>query len=228
MPWNPFLFILLLLLIACGGGYLVARHTLGRKPALRNLIFGSIFIAAFLLLFFGITKVIPKSWGMRPIQLSIFLIAMFTCSVYFLRWFWLMKRGGKTLLNLGRLKFDKWNIYLGIGGLFLCLTSLVPILAMNEPDPVSIEGITYLPIGIVALIIGLKGSKILEKGITSSGRFMAWDKIESYGWESDKANTLTLKLKNRLPFFRTISLPILPHNKEEVDKLLTENMAKSA
>ena len=46
---------------------------------------------------------------------------------------------------------------------------------MNELDPVSIEGITYLPIGIVALIIGLKGSNILEKGITSSGRFVAWD-----------------------------------------------------
>ena len=100
---------------------------------------------------------------------------------------------------------------------------------MKKPDPLQgIESIAFLPLGIYMLISGLKGSNILEKGITSSGRFLTWNRIESYEWEGWGNNTLTIKLKRPLFLFRKLSLPIPPHNKEELDKLLTENIAKSA
>lgn len=94
-------------------------------------------------------------------------------------------------LNLGRLESDKWILYSGIGGLFWELASQFSILVMNGLDSANIEGVTYLAIGIVALIAGLKRSSIFETGITVSRRLMDWDKIESY---VNKSNSLTVKV----------------------------------
>ncbi len=225
MRWAGILFVLLLILISFGFGYLHARRTLGSKAALRNLKFASIFIVSGVLIGIVINKGIPESWEISPFYIWAFICIMPVWFLYF-RWFWLTKRAGKTLLNLKRLKYDNWSLVAGIGGIFLGLSDLGIFIEPNEPTPESKQWIIYLSLGVVMLISGLIGTRILEKGITSMGRFMAWNNIESYGWESDKSNTLTVKLKNRIPLFRTLSLPIPPGSKEEVDRLLKENIPR--
>lgn len=221
MRWTAILFVLLLLLILFGIGCLDARRKLGSKPALRNLKCASIFIVCGVLIGIVLNKGIPASWGISPFYIWSFLCIIPVWFIY-VRWFWLAKRAGKTLLNLKRLKHDNWSLIAGIGGIFLGLSGLGIFLDPDEPTPESKQWIIYLSLGIVMLISGWMGTKIFEKGIISMGRFMAWDKIESYGWESDKANILTVKLKNRFPLFRKLSLPIPATEKEEIDGLLKE------
>jgi len=229
MSWIPFIYVLLLLSIACGGGYLYARHALGRKPVFSGLIYASIFIGAGCLIIFFICIVIPEFWEGRSILVEFFHYFIFLGFVYIFRCFWLRKRAGKMLLNLGRLKHDNFN--LGFGIVFIVLSSLfLPILLSNlgsSVDPLEgFEYIFFLPIGISMLISGLKGTRILEKGITNSERFIVWDKIKSYEWgEGWSSNNLTIKMRNRFPWFRKLSLIIPKGNKEEVDILLKENVS---
>ena len=219
-------FTLLLLLISFGIAYLNARHTLGTGPAKTNLLSASIFIAGCILILFIIRKSVPESWEMQPITVTDSLFIMFVWFFYF-RWFWLTKRAGKMLRNLGRLKFDKLGILLGLlaflNGWFY-LNRQVEMNELKQEEIVRI--ISILSFGIVTLVSGLMGTRIFEKGLISMGRFMAWDKIESYRWEIDKVNTLTVELGNRLPLFRKVSLPIPADEKDAVDQLLKENISR--
>ncbi|MFC1553344.1 DUF5673 domain-containing protein [candidate division KSB1 bacterium] len=195
------------------------------KRALIGLIGIVICLGTIGLIYFGFKKILPEFWGLRPVTVWFFLCTIFIWVIYILR-YRRKRRAGDVLLNLGKLRYDKLNIFIGILFIISGTIDLIDNTIMNKPDFDGIIGfICVLSFGVCFLIIGLKGSKISKKGITSAGFFVLFEKIKSYKWEGKKENILSLKLKRRLPIFQTVSFPVRPTQKDEVERLLKENVS---
>lgn len=240
MSWSGF--IIILLLMAIGGGCLVAIFKLGHiilgcskeefnkmmpknlKEVLIRLIIMIIFIGAVVLFGFGIKKILPESLGLQPTTVLFLLMVMFSWFAS-IRIYWRTKQAGNILLNLGRSKLKKFEIIGGVAMLLTGIYSLIDNTIMNAPE---INGILYsicfLSLGMLTLFVPLRGWKIREKGITGGWSFIPWEKIESYEWGQDKEHVLSLRLKWResllkiikAPELPMIRVPVPPDKKEEV------------
>jgi hypothetical protein len=91
-----------------------------------------------------------------------------------------------------------------------------------------VSSIIGLSIGIFQVFIGLSRIQVYENGILAYIDLMKWEKIESFNWVSDnqKAYTLKLRLKGRLPgFLRNSALPIPIEKKRKLEAILEKYLA---
>jgi hypothetical protein len=76
--------------------------------------------------------------------------------------------------------------------------------------------------GIYLYQMGRKRSAITSSGVDTGQRFIKWEQIESYEWDrhGSKMDTLQLRLRRRVPVFRTAIIRIPAKYSESVNDLL--------
>jgi hypothetical protein len=79
------------------------------------------------------------------------------------------------------------------------------------------------------LIQGVSKRRFLEGGVFLGTNFLAWGKIESFGWEKESgtAATLVLYKQTTIPFFTSANISVrLEHMKQIEDVLEQHNIAR--
>lgn len=205
--------IVALFLLAGLGGYLLRKHEVGRKAAMRDLRRGLPLMAMGLVVGYGLMRLLPVS------GFDLLLIAGFPILIGY--GLWRRRQAGSVLMNLGR--SSRHKMFLGIGVLLILLSivELVSSFVENGTDAVDVSSIVWgLSFGVFFLFMGLSGLEIREAGIFSDGQLLNWERIESYEW-GEKA--LTVRLKRW--WFKTVSFPVPRLHRDAVSDLLAQHIS---
>lgn len=186
-------------------------------------ILAIIFVVIFSLFFIGSQRDFPGV----PIQVILyFIIATVVFWTLIATWLQRKKQSDSIFLDLGRSKSHKmYLVSVGCFTLFGILSIVFTLLDSEDGFVDSrIQGVSislfWLSLGAYSLFRGLSHFEFSEGGIFYKGGFVKWERIKSYEWEGENSLTLTLRIKRRLPFFRTRSLPIPAIHKDKVENLL--------
>jgi hypothetical protein len=141
----------------------------------------------------------------------------------------LRHRAGQVLQSFRQ---SRGNAFLFSGIVFAAFTGLQVMLAVGYYErgnlrDVSLgfeslcEGMALLAVAINMYIVYQAQYLITENGITLlNGEVIQWKQIVTYGWDGVSGNQLALKLQaHRL---KTLSIPLLPEDKESVDRILKQ------
>jgi hypothetical protein len=98
-----------------------------------------------------------------------------------------------------------------------------------------LENISYqifgLSIALAVLVQGVTKRRLLEGGVFLGTSFLAWGRIESFGWEKESgtAATLVLYKRTRIPFFTSANISVrLGHMKQIEDILEQHHIARKS
>ena len=188
-------------------------------------------MGVFVIIGFGLYRFFPGFWRNHA---WVIVSILGLCGLYIIVFFpfiftWLRhkKQAGSVLLDLGRTKLHKIFLVTGGFGVVTFIISLVESL-LDAGGVLGIKEVSislfWLLFGVTFLVSGLSHFEIRECGILYFERFVNWEKIESYEWEGESGLTLTLRVRGRLSFLRTLSLPIPAIHKETVENLLAQNL----
>ena len=76
---------------------------------------------------------------------------------------------------------------------------------------------------LLFILLGLSDLEIREHGLSYLYAWQPWDRVEAFGWDDDKPNTLILRMVKRSFFSRRyVTLSIPPAQKEAVDQLIDD------
>lgn len=214
-----------ILLVAIGIGYGLRRREVGKKAAAIDFRNGILLIGVSVILCTALFRLFPGSSENHVFFLTL-IVAYW---VYFISWLRRRGQAGSVLLDLGGSKRHKTSIILGIMGMLLGTFWLVLVIVRRFLEPGSeveisfvYQGPFWLSIGITSFLVGLSHFELREGGVFYLDIAKKWERIESYEWEGENGLTLILKFRQRLPFFRTRSMPIPAHHKNKVDNLLAQ------
>ena len=226
---NLVLFILAIAIALCLG-YVVARAVLGTQAAQRNLIY-----AAPWLVIGSLIPLLLTSIGRYGL---IIFYALYVLSVlaWLVSWPWRKRTAGNLLLEVGATTQNKLLFWLGLGLVGLAIAMTIPLLDRLTGDLVTTGGIIsgvitisfWWMIALLFLLLGRSQLEIRENGLAYLFAWQPWERIQAFGWDDDKPNTLILKATPRTPFSRqyiTISIP--PAQQTEVDKLLEDYLLET-
>ena len=207
--------------------YLIRRRELGSKAAARDSGRTIVILTLPLIIVVVVLRFFPShmkilGWGngtILPIILIVFCWAFIVFST-------LRKRhAGRVLLDLGRIKMQKINTYVGGVIAVVIIIDLVRNLfvAGGETEIKEVlNNLATLTIAAALLYWGLGRNRISEKGITYLDNLLIWKKIGFHKWEGQESRTLTLMVRRRGPVFRAVSFPVPAEHKKTVEKLLAQ------
>ena len=216
--------------ISIGIMYRLSIREVDKKTAWREFRLGVTIIGFVIIFSVGYLRISndPLIDTIMP-YLKILIYAVFLVSVA--GWIRNIKQGGEVLLDLGKSLQKK--IILVAGCMFI-LNGIIATIGLYVESKSTIDSrcIFDLPIwyiilfigGILCVLSGLINNKIREGGILFSDRFIRWERITSYEWEGNLGLTLTLKIKHRIPLFRTLSIPVQASQKNAVEDLLKQHI----
>ncbi|MFV1977670.1 MAG: DUF5673 domain-containing protein, partial [Candidatus Scalindua sp.] len=186
--------------------YILQRRKVVSKAAARNFrncfVFSAVVIIGWEILFL----LLPGSWREQALT-SIFLLGSVGIWASIATWPRRRRQAGLLLLDISLSKHPK-KLLVAFG--LIVIAGIVPL--FKPVSEIKIGefsfSILFLSFAIYILFVGLNQVEIREGGILLSGRFIKWQQIEFYEWEGENGLTLTLRLRQRFTFFRTLSLPI--------------------
>jgi hypothetical protein len=205
--------------------YLFNRHLLGHRAALRHTLVSAA-LCAFLVLPLGaVWYLIPASfreaWGVAW-RVAFSALALL---VAFVAYPSRRGRAGPVLVDLGKNARHLVGLVLG---LLLLVSSLASVYrGVSQPSARALEWATALfriTGGLLALRYSRSGVQVREEGVLSFALFVPWHRIESYGWEPDSRETLTMRLRGRPSLLRETSIAVPPQHREKVEELLRRHV----
>ncbi len=215
-------------------GYAIGRSVLGQEAAWRSLLATTLFLFLTFALFFAL-YFLPHPW--RDYTLSALLVI---CSIILwltmLTWPRRKRQAGYLLWSLGRP--STYRFMLIVSAIFTVSAVAQTILFVNllsngfsetdnTPEYHISQIILYWSIAIYFFWAGSSRLELRENGIYFKFGLIKWEQIASHKWEGAKGNTLTVWLKQRLPFFPTRSWPIPVVHKPTIDRLLAQYLSKA-
>ena len=224
--WLFLLCFIGLFLAVLGIVYGIRRHEIGHTAAARDLLRGLVVIGVMIIVFFGLFRLLPVSWGDRA-----WVTVQFSLSVVFwahiVTWPRRKRQAGAVLLDLGRSSMHKF--YLVVGCFVLIGIGSVRDALSEAGGEIGIDAISLslFHLSVVALLLfsGLSGWKVRERGILHFDCLVKWKHIESYAWGGNGGHTtLALRIRRRLPFFGTLRLRVPSTHKDALDSLLAEHV----
>jgi len=204
--------------------YILRRHKVVSKAAARNIRNSFVAIAVVIIGWEILFLLLPDSWR-EPALTSISLLVSVGIWASIATWPRRRRQAGLVLLDISPYKRPKRVLVLV--GLFV----LIGIAILFKPESeIEIKDFSssflFLSFAIFALLSGLTHVEIREGGILFFFRFIKWRQIEFYEWEGENGLTLTLRLRQRFTFFRTLSLPIRVPHKDTAEDLMTRYLQK--
>ncbi|MBW4490890.1 MAG: hypothetical protein KME12_24255 [Trichocoleus desertorum ATA4-8-CV12] len=228
--WALSIFFVVLIAGSFWSGYLTEEQMLGREAARRNSRDAITLFLFFLLPGFALIYVVQLlgSYGWVTFHI-LYAVAI---SAWWISWFFRKQKAGFLLADAGRSPQSKFLFWLGLieVAFLVFVTWLFLRPALNEtPEYVSLEALSRLvywwSIVSFCLALGLNKLEFRENGICYMYSLMRWQRINSYTWETDKSNVLTIRFKPRfplLPNFTSLAIPV--KHKEMVSRILAEQL----
>ena len=202
------------------------------KPSSRQVVAA----AGFLLLLAMIALSLDKAfgwWDKFP-KLIVGIMGVLIVADRFIRIAVLPGRGGNTVLDLGRIGGGEIivNIVVALALAWYVMKDIGDII---QAPGWKLENISYqvfgLSIALAVLIQGVSKRRLLEGGVFLGTSFLAWSKIESFGWEkaTGTATTLILNKRTKIPFFTSTNISVrLEHMTQIEDILGQHNIARQS
>ncbi|KPQ32649.1 MAG: UL2 protein [Phormidesmis priestleyi Ana] len=211
-------------------GYLIARVTLGPQAAGRNLFYSGPWlvlgaaIAIFLSLMgrYGLTIL----YGLYAVGVVLWLVS----------WPLRKRRAGALKLEVGRTSQNKILLWVGLAFVGLAIAMTIPLLdlftgALVTPVSIAIGAVKiafWWAIALLFIMLGLSDLEIRENGLSYLYSWQPWDRVEAFGWDDDKPNTLILRVVKRSPFSRRyVTMGIPPAQKNAVDQLIDDYICEA-
>lgn len=219
----PFLIVLLVV-------YAINRAMLGQEAAGRNLLGGLLFLPLFALMV-GIF-LLPEPWR-NYLSITVFTIISVLFWIQILTWQRRKRQAGYLLWHLGWPLTHRYMLLASAIFFFLAIlqTFVFITLAINGfSSSFSIEYylsqiILYWSGAFYCLWTGFSKLQLREKGIYFKFGLVKWQQIASYKWEGEKANILTIWLKQPIPLLQTRSWSIPVALKNPVERVISQNMS---
>ncbi|MEO0349279.1 MAG: hypothetical protein AAF282_04430 [Cyanobacteria bacterium P01_A01_bin.15] len=148
--------------------------------------------------------------------------------------FWLLswplrsRKAGGLLLNAGRTWHNKLLFWIGIleVGVAAVITwvSLVAISDLPDtPEPMAqlSKVLFWWTFAVFLLSVGLNRLELRENGMCFLYTFVPWRRMKAYTWETSAPNTLTVRIKPRLPLLSGyMSIRVPKSCRDDVDQVL--------
>lgn len=206
-----------------------------KKEAWKNLFA----IAVILLLIIGIIfALLFLSQPWQDFSFSgIFMLFSVILWSNILTWSRRKKRAGYLLWNLGRP--STYRIMLIVSLLFVISAILQTIIFLNvlrkgfadsyhQPEYYISQVILYWTTAFYFYWAGLSRLQLRENGIYFKFGLIEWGQIASYTWEGKQGNTLTVWLKQRIPFLDTRSWAIPAIHKTAIERIINQHLLSDA
>ncbi len=212
-------------LVALGVGYAVLSSEIGHQAAARRFFGRVLILLAVVFLASAVFLTLPASRKSET-WLAFLLLLSTVCWGSLLYRLQRKRQAGSLLLGLGRLPRQRLFI---LGGGLLALTGLLRMTnprAADYPVKGSVFGSFALIFAAYFLILGFYRLEVKERGILGFFGLVTWERIESYRWEGESGQTLTLWVSRpRFPWFRDMSWRISPAHKEQVQTILAQRLS---
>lgn len=224
------LFFLSALAISLWLGYLVARVIVGPQTARRNLYYSGPWILLGALLAVGLS--FAGRYGLVVLY-GLYAIAVLG---WLLSWPWRKQRAGALLHRVGQTAQNKVLFWLGLGmaGLALVMTrSIFDQLsgALTTTGGIVsglVEALFWWAIALMFIALGRSSLEVRKRGLCYLFAWQPWERIEAFGWDDDKPNTLILKVFPRFVFSRRyVTLAIPEGQKDTVDQLIDDYLVEA-
>lgn len=225
-----FVSILAIIVLTLSLGYVIARSILGPHAARRNLLYSGpwlIFGGAIALLLSFVGR-----YGLVALY-AIYSVGVFT---WLLSWPRRKQKSGELKLEVGRTSQNKALLWVGLFQSGLAIVMTLSLLDQLTGSLVTTGGIVsgliemtfWWAIAILFIMLGLSDLELRENGLSYLYAWQPWERVEAFGWDDDKPNTLILKVVPRSIFSRkyvTINIPAT--QKEAVDQLIDDYISEA-
>lgn len=226
-----FLLVSVIVIAASFWGYLAEEGMVGREAARRNSRYA---VPALLFcVLFGFALVYVVELLGRYGWVSFHILYAVAISAWWMSWFFRKQEAASLLADVGRTpqsKFLFWGglIQVAVSVFMTWLLVTSPLTRMPEYTSLTLEIsrlVFWWSIASYSIALGLNKLEFRENGICYLYSLIRWQRINSYTWETDKSNVLTIRFKPRFPLWPGItSLAIPARYKEVVSHILAERL----
>ncbi|MEL6604467.1 MAG: hypothetical protein AAFP20_14715 [Cyanobacteria bacterium J06614_10] len=216
---------LVFLAIALGAGYAIARKILGPQAAQRNVLYSApwLVLGALLPLLLSATG----RYGL------VILYALYAGGVllWLLSWPLRKRAAGTLLLEVGPTVQNRLLFWVGLLQIGIAIAMTIPLWDQVTGPFVTtgniVSGIIKLSfwwiIALLFIALGRSRLEIRENGLAYLYSWQPWERIQAFGWDDDKPETLILKAIPRTFFSRRyLTLSIPKQSQPQVDALLED------
>lgn len=216
--------------IALAIGYGICRLLLGPQAAARNLLYAGPW------LLFGAVLAIALSLAGRFGLVGLY--ALYTGGVLFWLMSWPVRKrpAGNLLHSIGPTSQNKILLWVGLFQVGLAIAMTLLLLDRVTGGLVTGLGIAsgiiqilfWWSLALLFILLGRSNLEIREQGLCYLYAWQPWVRVEAFGWDDDKPNTLILKLLPRSFISRRfITLNIPSEQKTIVDDLIDDYLAEA-
>lgn len=228
MAYSLVLILVVLIAAAIWVGHLEAERKIGREAARRNLhcTIPWVLLSGFALVFV-ISLLERYSW----VIFCILFVAAIGAEL--ISWFFKKQKAGSLLVDLGKTSKNKSDLWLGLFGVAVAVFQtwfFFTLVSHEVPESISLKSEIFKLFwwwffAVHSTARSLDKLEFRENGICFMGAFIRWQRINSYAWEPDKPNVLTIRFKPRFPLvpgFMSITIP--EQHKRGVGDILNERL----
>jgi hypothetical protein len=196
------------------------------RPSTRQVIAAAGFLLLLLMIAFSLDKAF--GWWEKFPKVIIGALGVLVVLDRFVRIALLPGRGGSVVLDLGRIGGAEVIVNIVVA-LALAWYVMKDIGDVIQVPGWKLENISYqifgLSIALAVLIQGVSKRRFLEGGVFLGTTFLAWGKIENFGWEKESGTAATLVLYKRktIPFFATANISVRLEQMKEVENILEQH-----
>ena len=201
-------------------------------PSSRQVIAAAGFLLLVVMIAFSLDKAFD--WWVKFPKVIVGILGVLIVLDRFLRIALLPGRGGEVVLDLGRIGGAEVivNIVVALALAWYVMKDIADVL---QVPGWKLENISYqifgLSIALAVLIQGVSKRRLLESGVFLGTNFLAWGKIESFGWEKESGTAATLVLYKRttIPFFTSANISVRLEHMKQIEAILEQhNIARKS
>ena len=196
------------------------------RPSSRQVIAAAGFLLMLLMIAFSLDKAF--GWWAKFPKVIIGALGVLVVLDRFVRVALLPGRGGNIVLDLGRIGGAEIivNIVVALALAWYVMKDIADVVQLPgwKLEHISFQ-ILGLSIALAVLIQGVSKRRFLEGGVFLGTSFLAWGKIESFGWEKESGTAATLVLHKHtpIPFLATANISVRLEQMKEVENILEQH-----
>jgi len=196
------------------------------RPSSRQIIAAAGFLLLLVMIAFSLDKAF--GWWAKFPKVIVGILGVLVVLDRFVRIALFPGRGGSIVLDLGRIGGAEVivNIIVALALAWYVMKDMADVI---QAPGWRLENISYqifgLSIALAVLIQGVSKRRLLEGGVFLGTSFLAWGKIESFGWEKESgtAATLVLYKQTTIPFFTSANISVRLEQMKQIENILEQH-----